>query len=746
MTTQIRRINRNLMIGWLLMAVVLCISYLGEVGKGQRSIAYMAVFTAVTVLPLFVTFLIYRKNPERERLAVDIVIGFFFMYVFVMLTASTTLVFTYILPLLAFIVLYHSPRLVLWTGIAATALNLLSVFLWQSSGRVSGIYTKDVEIQLGVLFICIIGAFMAARIYDMIYRTNHAYAHDLAEQKEELFQQAEELESVNGELNRYTEELRVKNEEMQEMTMQTIMTIANTIDAKDEYTRGHSRRVSEYSAAIAAEMGLPKERISDIRFIGLLHDIGKIGVPDAVLNKPGKLSEEEYQLMKDHTVTGAEILRDITMIADLDVGAKYHHERYDGKGYPEGLSGEAIPLIARIIAVADAYDAMTSNRVYRRHLPPEKVLAELKKGNGVQFDPNACSAMLRLIEEDRLPQFLSDHDPEEVEQASRILSRVIDKAEEVAQEELQTDELTGALSRGQGVNAIQEEIHRVGEGSLFVFDIDHFRKINETEGFSVGDRFLRILADEIRTIPEELILSRFGADEFVAYMPEINNAEDAEEIAGKFLEKIRGLTERDASVRRLTVSIGITQIATEKDRVMVAYENASKALFVAKQYGEGSFFCYRLLEDDEDNVAAANSSDMDHLVEILRQQDTDLFGPASQDVTQIYHSIHEIARKYENRVIIILFTLRAVEEGTVSIEERDEIMDILERAIAEVIRNVGDALRYSNVQYAVLLAGMGEDETRQIINHILADFYKMHDRKNVEVLYDTRDLGMLKEE
>ena len=739
METQIKRINRNLILGWLLIVVILFVSYVGEVMKGDRDLPYLAIFSMITILPMACVAAIYLKNKDSEDLRYYVVIGYFMMYIFVMLTGSTALVFTYILPFLAFIVLYHDPKIVLGSGIIATVVNCAHIFMRLKRGEIESFLVKDTEIQLALLFVCIVAAFLAARIYDSIYQTNVAYNKDLLDQKEELYQQAEELEAMNGELNKYSDELLVKNEQMRQMTMQTIMTIANTIDAKDEYTRGHSRRVAEYSVAIAREMGLSEEQVADIRFIGLLHDIGKIGVPDSVLNKPGKLSNEEYQLMKDHTVIGGEILKDITMIPDLDVGAKYHHERYDGKGYPEGLKGEEIPLIARIIGVADAYDAMTSNRIYRRHLAADKVLNELKKGNGTQFDPNACDAMIKLVEEDRLPNFSLENESAEIKQTTQILTRVIDKAEETALEEVQMDELTGTLSRGQGISMMQEEIGKYGTGSLFIFDIDNFRKINETEGFMVGDKYLRIMSDKVKHIMEDEVVSRFGADEFVVYLPKIDSAEEAEDVARKFIEEIKDMAAKDSSISKLSISIGITQIATEKDKVMVSYENASKALFVAKQYGGSNYFCHRLDRMDDD-VAVANSSDLQHLVEAFRNKDkaSNILEGAIPEFTKFYDFINDIFQKNEGRVHIILFTLRDI--GEVTIEEHDEIMGYLERSIIGAIQNVGEAAKYTNVQYVVLLINMDEGQTKQIINRIMADFYRSYDKKNIEIHYDAADL------
>ena len=183
-----------------------------------------------------------------------------------------------------------------------------------------------------------------------------------------------------------------------EMGNETILSIARTVDAKDSNTSEHSFRVSEYSVAIAKKLGYSREKCENLRQMAMLHDIGKIGIPDAILNKPGKLTDEEYEIMKTHVIRGGEILKDFTLIDNVSIGALYHHERYDGKGYCHGLKGEEIPLDARIIGIADAFDAMTANRVYRKQLELDEVIKELKRCSGTQFDPKLVDILLHLID------------------------------------------------------------------------------------------------------------------------------------------------------------------------------------------------------------------------------------------------------------------------------------------------------------------------------------------------------------
>ena len=188
-------------------------------------------------------------------------------------------------------------------------------------------------------------------------------------------------------------------EKQLQMGNQTILAIARAVDAKDENTSQHSKRVSEYAVMIAKRMGLPDEECANLKKSALLHDIGKIGIPDSILNKPGRLTDEEYAIMKSHTVRGANILKEFTLIDHIVEGAQFHHEKYDGTGYPEGLKGKDIPLYGRIIGVADAFDAMTANRVYRKKLDFDYVINELKRCRGTQFDPEILDVFLELIDD-----------------------------------------------------------------------------------------------------------------------------------------------------------------------------------------------------------------------------------------------------------------------------------------------------------------------------------------------------------
>ena len=182
-------------------------------------------------------------------------------------------------------------------------------------------------------------------------------------------------------------------------SLATIQALAAAVDAKDPYTQGHSQRVADYATSLARHVGASQAELELIHITGTLHDVGKIGVPDAILKKPGRLDDEERIVMETHPVLGEVIVRKAPQLAATLPGVRHHHERWDGKGYPDGLAGEAIPLMARYLALADTFDAMTSDRPYRKGLPLEVALAEIHKGAGTQFDPALAPAFIELMQQ-----------------------------------------------------------------------------------------------------------------------------------------------------------------------------------------------------------------------------------------------------------------------------------------------------------------------------------------------------------
>jgi len=215
------------------------------------------------------------------------------------------------------------------------------------------------------------------------------------------------LNSIANESAIYLENSRLF-EDMRGLMMGLLHSLTSAVDAKDPYTFGHSERVALLSRHLSQEVRLSEHDIEQVYMAGLLHDVGKIGVPESVLQKTGKLTAEEFDAMKKHPEIGARILQDVRQIKQIIPGVLHHHERYDGKGYPMGLAGEDIPLMGRIICLADSFDAMTSNRTYRRALPIEVALAEIRRCAGTHFDPRLAEAFLRTSAE-RYREILRDH-------------------------------------------------------------------------------------------------------------------------------------------------------------------------------------------------------------------------------------------------------------------------------------------------------------------------------------------------
>lgn len=202
------------------------------------------------------------------------------------------------------------------------------------------------------------------------------------------------------EIKRINEKLEDSKEQLEQAYLDMVQTLRYTVEAKDSYTRGHSDRVSEYSVLIGEKLGLPAEQIKTLRIGGLFHDIGKIGIPDSILLKPAKLTDEEYSQIKNHPSIGAHILGSAAIFQDIIPIVKHHHERYDGNGYPSKLKGEEIPYLARIAAVADTFDAMTSRRSYRGPIDIEHVKEEIKRCEGTQFDPQIAEVFIEILNND----------------------------------------------------------------------------------------------------------------------------------------------------------------------------------------------------------------------------------------------------------------------------------------------------------------------------------------------------------
>ena len=271
-------------------------------------------------------------------------------------------------------------------------LLLVILGFWTPLSRFCYQFSDTMRIRFPLLYIIefIFASVIKVRMSKVEHNRNILFTN-LIELQNSLQQQVEER----------TKELKEEKNNSEKLLLELTQALATTIDAKDKYTSGHSRRVAEYSKMLAAALGKDEKTQQEIYLFALLHDIGKIGIPDGIINKRDKLTEEEYAEIKRHPEIGYEILKSITTLPNLKIGVRWHHERIDGSGYPDGLKGNDIPEFARIISVADAYDAMTSNRSYRSSLPQDVVRAEIQKQIGTQFAPEVAEKMLEIIDNDK---------------------------------------------------------------------------------------------------------------------------------------------------------------------------------------------------------------------------------------------------------------------------------------------------------------------------------------------------------
>jgi putative two-component system response regulator len=209
------------------------------------------------------------------------------------------------------------------------------------------------------------------------------------------------VQAVRGHIDRAA---AIQDANFSKAYLETLLVLANAIEARDLYTGKHTERVADYAQRLAQTLGWSNRQVDDVHRAAILHDVGKVVIPDAILNKPGNLSPQEWEIMKSHTVRGVEILSPLDRMPIVLDGVRHHHEYYDGHGYPDGLAGEGIPAIGRLLAIVDAYDAMTSDRPYRKGLPQDEAVRRLQNGAGSQFDPQFTQAFIRLLRSSSVTQ------------------------------------------------------------------------------------------------------------------------------------------------------------------------------------------------------------------------------------------------------------------------------------------------------------------------------------------------------
>lgn len=548
-----------------------------------------------------------------------------------------------------------------------------------------------------------------------------------------------QLEELTHNLGNMVKE---KTKQIEQLSFEIVSMIASVIEAKDSYTKGHSVRVAEYSALLAAELGWKEEDIQNLKYIALLHDIGKVVIPDAILSKPVRLTDSEYNIIKSHTTMGGDILKDIETINDVASGAKYHHERYDGNGYPCGLCGEDIPEVARIISIADAYDAMNSKRIYRDRLSDEEIRKELVNGRGTQFAPDFLDVFLRLFDEGKLEIDFTDDDKTKTitGEGSVLMNQIVKNIEEETKKTETLDFLTGLLGRREGENKI---IHVMKEkpGCLAFIDLDNLKRTNDTMGHLAGDYALRTVGEVLIRHGQDAIAARLGGDEFLFYMIGADNKEEVirniELIQSSFEKKKENNTYLSVS----SLSIGLCMTTTE-DEYADVLKKADRALYHVKQSGKRGYYFYY---HDVNRETQKKSVDLKRMVSNLKQQGA-YSGSLSveyREFAKLYDYIQHLGERYDYNIQLIMITLEAAKEKTLYIEERERAMTCMEKAIRDSLRSVDVSTRFSSEQFVVILLNAQNEYIQIITNRIFENFCQIYDHKQVNVHFDVADLSLL---
>lgn len=549
-----------------------------------------------------------------------------------------------------------------------------------------------------------------------------------------------ELADLQNDLESRLEE---KSKLVEKVSLNAIMTIAHTIDAKDAYTSGHSVRVAKCATAIAEKLGWEESEIQNLHHIALLHDIGKIGVPDAILNKPGKLKDEEFEIIKKHSLIGSEILKDIRTIKNVAEGALYHHERYDGKGYPFGIAGENIPLCARIIGIADAYDAMTSNRIYRRKLSASKVIEELEKGRGSQFDPQLTDLFLEMLREHMEVSggnYIIWDDDSTGERGGLLNTVLTDDADDI-QKEAVTDVLTGIWNRSYAENQIGRLMADGRFGALLLIDIDNFSHVNDTYGHIIGDKVLQLVAEtlKVETGPED-VLGRIGGDEFIVFLKEKTDRQELGKKAQDIVDVISAGLHKFKCSDVISVSIGIALCPEDGKNFETLYNNADKALYHMKRNGKNSyFFCS---DDNLKGRAQNTNTDLNHIRSMLEGRigvEQGALKVEYEDLQKIYKHISNGVKQNQQLVQTLLFTL-CLDDNDGQEVEIAEAMKTLELAVASSLRMVDVGTQYSSMQYMVILLDADLEEGKKVADSVTKQFYSMFGGQDVTVICDIKSM------
>ncbi|MCR5418689.1 MAG: diguanylate cyclase, partial [Lachnospiraceae bacterium] len=503
-----------------------------------------------------------------------------------------------------------------------------------------------------------------------------------------------------------------KTKEIARISLKSMMMIANTVDKKDPLASQHSTNVAWFAVEIAKKLGWTGDDLYNLQNLALIHDIGNIGVPDSIIRKKGPLTPGEYETLKHHTDYGKNILQDMTVIKKAAEVAQTHHERYDGKGYPNGLSGDEIPIESRIIAIADAFDSMTSDRSFRKRLDKDTILHQFEEGKGTQFDPVMTDIAISLIKDDKIErkEIEIENESDIARESSKLLQKVLAEYTREVRTEAAKDPLTGLWNRSYTVDYINEYFKDKRHGGcLFMIDMDNFKRINDTYGHIVGDSVIIKLSEALRTVVrEDDVICRIGGDEFILFFKGNSSrafaSSKAEEII-LTLDKNFSIEEEEGT-GNISISIGIALSPADGNDFNTLYNRADKALYYVKKNGKHNYHFY---SDENDVTVRKKTSNIDiaYLRRFLRERNANpgVFQVEYESFKKIYRFLLRTQKRTKQPVLILLITIYAndQENETPDNEILDRAFPRLKKAVSSTIRSNDIGTTYSSSQYIALL-------------------------------------------
>lgn len=550
-------------------------------------------------------------------------------------------------------------------------------------------------------------------------------------------------------------EIKKQKKKVSDLSFQAMITIAHTIDLKDRYGEGHSLRVALYSREIARRLGWTVEELENLYNVALLHDIGKIAIEDSILNKMGTLTEQEYESVKRHTKVGADIVKNTTFIPGIKEGISYHHERYDGTGYV-GLKGKDIPLIARILAVADAVTAMEEDRPFRRRLSSMELEKELISNKGKQFDPDIVNVAVEMLHEgydvdEKLAQMMKQI-PGDVSETGELMRQVVTTSTQETKSELEKDSLTGFLNRRSFEEKIEKFLRKpMSYGTFFMMDMDNFKSVNDTYGHLAGDELILIFADIIKNcVREQDFVCRVGGDEFAIFFPYL----DKEKVIRKRADEIMSCFAKERErlgYSNCSVSIGIMTKYAKSNNMDYdkLYKCADNALYYVKNNGKDDFHIYAsaIMDGGMDSLEQ-EQLDVQQLIQRVaeRKEYMGAYRVEYDSFSYIYCFIARNVERTKQPVQIALFTFPLKEKSEEEVMKIQNSLALLEKAIAQSLRRGDVTSRISLTQQIVILMGANKENGMHVVDRMVQCYDGLAGEEGLKIEYDIKDVSGTKKD